>query len=96
MKFGVNYFDEDIFRARLELQQVFEQDKVAQQETTTDGYSMLNLYLSKDLTYRGQTYEVFVRGTNLLSEKMRNHVSYIKDVAPLPGASAMAGIRVRF
>ena len=96
MKFGANYYHEDLFRVRLELQQVFAQDKVASNETTTDGYSMLNLYLSKDLTYRGQTYEVFVRGTNLLSEKMRNHVSYIKDVAPLPGASATAGIRVRF
>jgi iron complex outermembrane receptor protein len=57
---------------------------------------MLNLYLSKDVTYDGRTYELFVRGSNLLSEKVRNHVSYIKDVAPLPGASAMAGIRVRF
>jgi iron complex outermembrane receptor protein len=57
---------------------------------------MLNLYLSKDVSYQGQTYELFIRGTNLLSEKMRNHVSYIKDVAPLPGASAMAGFRVRF
>jgi len=96
MKFGANYYHEDLFRVRLELQQVFAQDKVAPNETTTDGYSMLNLYLSKDLTYQGRTYELFVRGSNLLSEKVRNHVSYIKDVAPLPGASAMAGIRVRF
>ena len=96
MKFGANYYHEDLFRVRLELQQVFEQDKVASYETPTDGYSMVNLYLSKDVTYEGRTYELFVRGTNLLSEKVRNHVSYIKDVAPLPGASAMAGIRVRF
>ena len=96
MKFGATYYNEDLFRVRLELQQVFAQDKVASNETTTDGYSMLNLYLSKDVNYQGRTYELFVRGTNLLSEKVRNHVSYIKDVAPLPGASAMAGIRVRF
>jgi iron complex outermembrane receptor protein len=96
MKFGANYYHEQLFRARLELQQVFEQDKVASNETTTDGYSMVNLYLSKDINYQGRTYELFVRGTNLLSEKVRNHVSYLKDVAPLPGASAMAGIRVRF
>ncbi len=96
MKFGANYYHEDLFRVRLELQQLFEQDKVASNETTTDGYSMLNLYLSKDVELEGRTYELFVRGSNLLSEKVRNHVSYIKDVAPLPGASAMAGIRVRF
>ena len=96
LKFGANYFHEDLFRVRLELQQVFAQDKVAEYETTTDGYSMLNLYLSKDVEYEGNTYELFVRGTNLLAEKARNHVSFIKDVAPLPGASAMAGFRVRF
>jgi iron complex outermembrane receptor protein len=96
MKFGVNYYRSDLFKARLELQQVFEQDKVAAYETTTDAYSMLNLYLSKEMDYNGSVFEVFVRGTNLLGEKARNHVSFIKDVAPLPGASAMAGVRVKF
>ncbi len=93
---GANYYDKDLCRVRLEVQQVFAQDKVAQYETTTDGYTMLNLYISKEVPWLGQNVEVFGRGTNLLSEKVRNHVSYIKDVAPLPGASAMIGFRVRF
>ena len=93
---GGNYYDKDLCRIRLEVQQVFAQDKVAEFETTTDGYTMLNLYVSKDLAWFGQNVELFGRGTNLLSEKARNHVSYIKDVAPLPGASAMVGVRVRF
>ena len=93
---GANYYDKDICRVRLEVQQVFAQDKVAQYETTTDGYTMLNLYLSKEVPWLGENVELFGRGTNLLGEKARNHVSYIKDVAPLPGASAMMGIRVRF
>jgi iron complex outermembrane receptor protein len=93
---GANYFDKDLCRFRLEVQQVFAQDKVAQYETTTDGYTMLNLYVSKEVPWFGQNVELFGRGTNLLSEKVRNHVSYIKDVAPLPGASAMVGLRVKF
>ena len=96
MKFGANYYRADLFRARVELQQVFEQDKVAEYETTTDAYSMLNMYVSKELDYNGNVFEVFFRGTNLLGEKARNHVSFIKDVAPLPGASAMTGLRVKF
>jgi iron complex outermembrane receptor protein len=96
MKFGANYYRADLFRARVELQQVFEQDKVAEYETTTDAYSMLNMYLSKELDYNGNVFEVFLKGTNLLGEKARNHVSFIKDVAPLPGASAVAGLRVKF
>jgi iron complex outermembrane receptor protein len=96
IKFGVNYYRADLFRARLELQEVFAQDKVANYETTTDAYTMLNMHLSKDVEYNGSVFEVFIRGTNLLSEKARNHVSFIKDVAPLPGASTMAGVRVKF
>jgi iron complex outermembrane receptor protein len=91
--FGGTYYNKDLLRARLEAQQVFAQNRTADYETSTDGYTMLNLYLSKEL---GDGVELFVRGSNLLSEKARNHVSFIKDVAPLPGASAMAGVRVRF
>jgi iron complex outermembrane receptor protein len=80
----------------VELQQVFAQNNTASYETSTDGYTMLNIYLSKELPSIADNFEVFVRGSNLLSEKARNHVSFIKDVAPLPGASAMAGFRVRF
>ena len=90
---GSTYYNKDLLRARIEAQHVFAQNRTADFETSTDGYTMLNLYLSKDV---GGGVELFVRGTNLLSEKARNHVSFIKDVAPLPGASAMAGVRVRF
>jgi iron complex outermembrane receptor protein len=93
LKLGATYDRKDLFRARIELQQVFAQNRTAEFESSTDGYSMLNLYLSKELQ---EDVEVFVRGTNLLSEKARNHVSFIKDVAPLPGASAMVGVRVGF
>lgn len=96
IKVGANYFDERYVRARLEVQQVFAQDKTAPNETTTDGYTMLNAYVSKDVSIGKQPVELFLRGTNLLSEKARNNVSFIKDVAPLPGASAMAGFRVNF
>ena len=93
LKLGTTYYNKDLLRARLEVQQVFAQNRTAEYETSTDGYTMVNLFLSKEI---GENLEIFVRGTNLLSEKARNHVSFIKDVAPLPGASAMAGVRVRF
>lgn len=93
LKLGTTYYNKDLLRARVEVQQVFAQNRVAEYETSTDGYTMLNLYLSKEIA---DNVELFARGTNLLSEKARNHVSFIKDVAPLPGASAMAGLRVRF
>ncbi|MFO0416607.1 MAG: TonB-dependent receptor [Pseudomonadota bacterium] len=96
LKLGATYDNRDLARVRVELQQVFAQNNTASYETSTDGYTMLNIYLSKELPSIADNFEVFVRGSNLLSEKARNHVSFIKDVAPLPGASAMAGFRVRF
>ena len=93
---GTTYSHQSLGRARLEVQQVFEQNKVAEYETTTPGYTMLNLYLSREIPIGTQTWEVFIRGTNLLGEKARNAVSFTKDVAPLPGASAMMGVRYRF
>jgi len=93
---GTTYTTQRLGRARLEVQQVFDQDKVAEYETTTPGYTMLNMYYSREIPVGADTLEVFLRGTNLLSEKARNAVSFTKDVAPLPGASAMLGFRYRF
>lgn len=96
LKVGGNYYHQDLFRARLEAQQVFAQRNTADFETSTDSYTMVNAYLSKDVSLAANTVELFLRGSNLLNEKARNHVSFIKDVAPMPGASVMGGVRVRF
>ena len=96
LQVGTTYYNKDICRVRLEAQHVFAQHKTADFETSTDAYTMLNLYVNKELPSIMKNLEVFARGTNLLSEKARNHTSFIKDVAPLPGASAMVGVRIRF
>ena len=96
LQIGSTYYNKDICRIRLEAQQVFSQRNTADYETSTDSYTMLNLYVTKELPSIMRNLEVFARGTNLLSEKARNHTSFIKDVAPLPGASAMVGLRIRF
>jgi iron complex outermembrane receptor protein len=96
LKIGANYYQDDLFRARLEVQHVFAQRQTADFETSTDGYTFLNAYISKDVVVASQVCELFVRGSNLLNEKARNHVSFIKDVAPMAGASVMGGVRVRF
>ena len=93
---GATYFHESFGRTRLEVQEVLPQNLVADYETTTPGYTMLNMYWSREIPIGTQSWELFARGTNLLSEKARNAVSFTKDVAPMPGASAMVGIRYRF
>ena len=96
MKWGINYSDPTLVDARLEVQRVFSQERTQAEETTTSGYTLLNLTLSKDIPLEKVTLTAFIRGSNLLNEKARDATSFIKDVAPLPGANVTSGIQVRF
>jgi len=40
--------------------------------------------------------DMILRGRNLADEEARNHVSFLKDVAPLPGRDLSLGLRVAF
>jgi iron complex outermembrane receptor protein len=73
------------------------QDRIAEHETPTAGYTMLNADLQWTLgADRGTSYELFLRGTNLLDEDARRHTSFLKDELPLPGRNYSAGFRARF
>ena len=80
----------------LEYYRVFEQDRVADFETETPGYDMLNATLAYDLRAGGDGVQVYVRGTNLLDELALNHTSFIKDAAPLRGRNLVFGVRMAF
>ncbi|MFN3815605.1 TonB-dependent receptor domain-containing protein [Brevundimonas sp.] len=80
----------------LEYYRVFEQDRIADFETETPGYDMLNATLAYDLRAAGDGVQVYVRGTNLLDELALNHTSFIKDAAPLRGRNFVLGVRARF
>nr|MBP9871866.1 TonB-dependent receptor [Nitrosomonas sp.] len=73
------------------------QNKHAELETNTSGYTLLNLeasYLIKQTRSNG--FRFFVQGRNLLDEEMRVHTSFLKNFAPLPGRALVAGLRADF
>lgn len=84
------------FSGGLEYYHVFEQDRIADFETETPGYDMLNATLAYDLDVAGNQAQLFVRGTNLLDELALNHASFIKDAAPLRGRNLVLGVRMSF
>jgi iron complex outermembrane receptor protein len=47
-------------------------------------------------TFADPGLHIFLRGTNLLDEDIRQHTSPLKDLAPLPGRSLHAGVRFEF
>ncbi len=79
----------DIFRAG-------EQNQTGNLETVTPGYTMLNVNVVYKLPTSKIDFSFFVRATNLLNEDARRSTSFLKDVAPLPGRSAMIGFRGEF
>lgn len=72
-------------------------DDPAALETRTGGYTMVNLDAGYRWRLAGETEAtVFARGTNLADQTARRHVSFVKDLAPLPGIGGLIGMRVRF
>lgn len=83
--------------ADVEYYHVFEQGKVADFETATPGYDMLNATLAYDLELGPRAdAELFVRATNLTNDLAFNHASFIKEAAPLRGRNFVFGVRTAF
>lgn len=80
----------------LEYYRVFEQDRIADFETETPGYNMVNASIAYDFGTGPFRNQVYLRGTNLLNETALNHSSFIKSQAPLRGRHIAFGFRTQF
>jgi iron complex outermembrane receptor protein len=72
------------------------QDRVAPNETPSDGYALVSAHVSHVMGVGRTRWEIFLRGTNLANQEARPHTSFVKDLAPLPGRGVMAGVRLTF
>lgn len=75
---------------------VANQNDIANFELPTEGYDLLDLNVN--WVHYSDRFEtlVFLRADNLLDEEIREHASFIKDIAPRPGRSISAGFRLTF
>lgn len=85
----------DRLRGELEFYRVARQDDIADFETESPGYNLLNFTVSYRLGNTGST-KVYLRGSNLLDDQAWNHASFLANVVPLPGRSVTAGLRYDF
>ena len=96
-RFGLGFdFRRNAIGARLDVTHVAGQGRVAANELPTDGYTMLNAGVSYRVKMPLGSVDLFVRGVNLLNEDARNHVSFLKDIAPLGKRSGQLGVRAQF
>src|SRR3546814_16744547 len=69
-------------RASLGAVRYAEQDRVAEFEHATPGYTLVDAHLAWHAdTARGNAWEIFLAGSKLTDEEERVHTSFLKDVA---------------
>lgn len=88
------YLDAFSFGARLT--RVLPQSRVTELEGRTAGYTLLSADLGWVIPTESGELHINLRGRNLLDEEARNHVSFLKQLAPLPGRNFGLGLEYTF
>lgn len=81
---------------RIELDGVLDQDRNAPNETETNGYSVLNTALTWRPFEENRNVALLLQGRNLTDAEGRNHVSLLKNEAPIRGREVRLGGSVTF
>jgi len=92
---GRAIFENERITLRAECRYVARQSRVVTYELPTDSYTLINLFAS----YRpvaDQDLRLFVEAQNLGDVVAREHASFLKEFAPLPGRNVRAGFAYAF
>ena len=97
LRFGAGlHYDQDAWHIGAQAFYYDKQDKVAQNELATGGFTLAEVDASYRMPVGSMSVFLFLRGTNLLDEDARQHASPLKDIAPLAGRSWHIGARAEF
>lgn len=69
---------------------------LAENETPTDGYGWLSAMLAYEKKRKSVAYSLYAKAENITDELARNHLSFLKESAPLPGRQFSVGAEVKF
>ena len=88
------------FTAKLDVLRAFKQSNTAENELATDSYTNVSAIVAYKL---GQLFnsnkfkvELFAKANNLLNDEIREHASFLKDIAPAGKRSLLFGARADF
>ena len=97
LRFGARLnYEDGRWRADVGFQHARAQRRVAANESLTGDYTLLNANLAYVIPTPRVIYEVFLSGRNLGDADAREHTSFLKEFAPLPGRGVVAGLRLSF
>ena len=83
------------FSAKLDVLRAFNQNNTANNELATDGYTNVSALVAYKLPTK-LNLELFAKANNLLNAEIREHASFLKDIAPAGERSLMIGLRGDF
>ncbi len=84
------------FSTRVDVVRASAQNRVANNELATNGYTLVNAYLGYRFKLDNAALEAFARANNLFDREARYHGSVVKDRAPLAGRGVLLGLRGSF
>ena len=89
-------YTEDDLKFLVSYKDVDGQDDIGLGETSTMGYEILNMRITKTFAVGDGDLNLSVFGTNLLDEVARNHTSFVKNEVPLAGRNYGAKFIYKF
>lgn len=81
--------------ARLDVLKAFKQDRTADNELKTDGYTNVSALATYKLPTK-LNLELFAKANNLLNQEIREHASFLKDISMQGQRSILFGLRGDF
>lgn len=96
LRLGVGlHYQKASFGARLDALHAFNQSRTAPNELATDGYTDVSALVTYKLPTK-LNVELFAKANNLLNEEIREHASFLKDLAPQGARAVLIGVRSDF
>lgn len=83
------------YELRAEARRVGEQDRIAAFELPTEGYTLINASAIWR-PFADRQAKLFIDARNLTDQEAREHASFLKDLAPLPGRNVRVGLSYDF
>ena len=84
------------YMAKLSYKYVDKSRYEATNETNTPNYNWLSAFVSYDYKKSFMDAKIYLKGENLTNKQAYNHLSFLKQSAPLPGRQVQAGVDIKF
>lgn len=89
------HYQKNSLGMRLDVLRAFKQNRTAQNELATDGYTDVSALVTYKLPAKFNL-ELFAKANNLLNQEIREHTSFLKDIAPQGERAVLLGVRADF